>query len=132
MASSILEAVLEVASKHGARRVLEVIIEMGELTLLNPSQLSMAFKVLSEGTIVEGARLEVKVVRARARCNSCNEEWDANLSGLSSAIDHLVFMTCSACDSRKFFKCACPKCGGTDFDFVSGNELVIKSVKIEK
>jgi len=132
MASSIFEAVLEVASKHGAKRVLEVTIEVGELTLLNPEQLSLAFKVLSEGTMVEGAKLEVKVVKARARCNRCNEEWDVGLSDLAPTIDHLTFLTCPACDSKKFFKRVCPKCGGADFDFVAGKELVIKSIKIEK
>jgi len=132
MASSIFEVVLEVALKNNAKRVLEVVVEMGELTLLNPDQLSMAFKVLSEGTIAEGARLEVKVVKAKARCNKCNEEWDVGLSDISPVIDHFGFLTSLACDSKKFFKRACPKCGEADFDFVSGRELVIKSIKIEK
>jgi hydrogenase nickel incorporation protein HypA/HybF len=132
MASSILEVVLEVALKNNAKRVLEVVVEVGELTLLNPDQLSMAFKVLSEGTIVEGARFEVKVVKARARCNKCSEEWDVSLSDVSPVIDHFTFLACSACDSEKFFKRTCPKCREADFDFVSGRELVIKSIKIEK
>lgn len=132
MASSIFEVVLEVALKNNAKRVLEVVVEMGELTLLNPDQLSMAFKILSEGTIAEGAKFEVKVVKARARCNKCNQEWNVSLSDVSPIIDHFAFLTCPTCDSKKFFKWACPKCGETDFDFVSGKELVIKSIKIEK
>jgi len=132
MASSILEAVLDVALKNNAKRVLEVVVEMGELTLLNPDQLSMAFKVLSEGTIVERAQLKVRVVKARARCNKCNEEWDVGLSDVPPIIDHFTFLTCPTCDPKKFFKHVCPKCGESDFDFVSGRELVIKSIKIEK
>ena len=132
MASSIFEAVLDVALKNNAKRVLEVVVEVGELTLLNPDQLSMAFKVLSEGTMVEGAQLRVRVVKARARCNKCNEEWDVGLGDVSPIIDHFMFLTCPACDSKKFFKRTCPKCGESDFDFVSGRELIIKSIKIEK
>ncbi|MDH5816242.1 MAG: hydrogenase maturation nickel metallochaperone HypA [Candidatus Nezhaarchaeota archaeon] len=131
-ASSIFEVVLEVASRHGAKKVLEVSIDVGELTLLNPDQLSMAFKALSEGSIAEGARLNINVVRAKARCKKCGEEWYVNLSGISPTINHLIFMTCPACDVRAFFKRECPKCGEVNFDFVSGNELVIKSIKIEK
>ncbi|MEM0233447.1 MAG: hydrogenase maturation nickel metallochaperone HypA [Candidatus Nezhaarchaeales archaeon] len=131
-ASSIFEVVLEVASRHGAKKIIEVNIDVGELTLLNPDQLSMAFKALSEGTIAEGANLNVNVVKAKARCNRCSEEWYVNLSGVSSAISHLMFMTCPACDARAFLKQGCPKCGETNFDFISGNELIIKSIKIEK
>jgi hydrogenase nickel incorporation protein HypA/HybF len=132
MASGILETVLEVASKNNAKKVLEVVVEVGELTLLNPDQLSMAFNVLSEGTIVEGAKLKVKVIRARARCNACNEEWDVGLGDLPTVVDHFTFLTCLTSDSKKFLKNVCPKCGGTDFDFVTGKELVVKSIKIEK
>ncbi len=132
MASGIFEAVLEVALKNNAKRVLEVVIEMGELTLLNPDQLSTAFKVLSEGTIVEGAKLEVRIIKARAKCNKCNEEWDVSLSDASPTIDHFAFLTCPACSSKEFFKRVCPRCGEADFDFVSGRELIIKSIKIEK
>jgi len=132
MASSIFEVVLEVALKNNAKKVLEVVVEVGELTLLNPDQLSMAFKVLSRGTIAEGARFEAKVVKAKARCNKCNEEWDVGLSDVSPVTDHSMFLTYLAYDSEKFFKCACPKCGEADFSFVSGRELVIKSIKIEK
>lgn len=132
IASSIFEIVLEVASKHSARKVLEVSIDVGELTLLNPDQLSMAFKALSEGTVAEGAKLSISVIRAKARCSKCGEEWYVNLSNATPAINHLMLMTCPACDARAFFKRACPRCGETSFDFVSGNELIIKSIKIEK
>lgn len=132
IASSIFEVVLEVASRHGARKVLEVSIDVGELTLLNPDQLSMAFKVLSEGTVAEGAKLNINIVRARARCNKCGEEWHVNLSDAAPSISHITFLTCSACDARKFFNRTCPKCGETGFNFISGSELVIKSIKIEK
>lgn len=132
IASSIFEAVLEVASKHGAKRVLEVCIDVGELTLINPDQLSTAFKVLSEGTIIEGAKLSINLVKARARCNKCDEEWYVSLNDMTPAISHLMSMTCPVCDVKAFLRRACPKCGDTDFDFVSGRELVIKSIRIEK
>lgn len=132
IASSIFEIVLEVASKHGAKRVLEVSVDVGELTLLNPDQLSMAFKTLSEGTIVEGAKMSVNVIKAKARCNKCGEEWYANLNDVAPAINHLMLMTCPACDARAFLKRGCPKCGGTNFDFITGSEVIVKSIKIEK
>lgn len=132
IASSIFEVVLEVASRHGAKKILEVSIDVGELTLLNPDQLSMAFKTLSEGTVAEGAKLSINVIKAKARCNKCGGEWYVNLSDAAPAIDHLMLMTCPACDAKVFFKRVCPKCGEVSFDFVTGNELIIKSIKIEK
>ena len=131
VATSIFEAVLEVASKHSAKKVLEVNIDVGELTLLNPDQLALAFEVLSKGTVVEGAKININVIKARARCNKCGEEWNLNLSYMTPTMSHVMAMTCPACDLKAFFRGVCPKCGESDFDFISGSELVIKSIRIE-
>lgn len=132
IATSIFEVVLEVASRHSAEKVLEIDVDVGELTLLNPDQLILALEILSKGTIVEGAKVHVNVVKARARCNRCGEEWDLKLSSMTPTISHLVAMTCPSCDLKAFFKASCPKCGESDFNFVSGNELIIKSIKIKR
>ncbi|MEM4575962.1 MAG: hydrogenase maturation nickel metallochaperone HypA [Candidatus Nezhaarchaeales archaeon] len=132
MASNILEAVLEVASRYGAKKVLEVNIDVGELTLLNPDQLMVAFSVLSKGTIVEGAKLNINTVKAMARCNRCGEEWESNVYSKALYIDHLIVATNLDHNLRAFFKETCPKCGESDFEFIAGNEFLISRIKIEK
>ena len=131
VATGIFETVLEVASRHSAKRVLEVQLDIGELTLLNPDQLALAFEVLSKGTIAEGSKITINVIKAKARCNSCGEEWDLNLSKMAPTLSHIVALTCPACDLKAYLGGKCPKCGGSDYEIVQGNELIIKSIKIE-
>lgn len=132
MASKILETVLEVASKHGAKKVLEISIDVGELTLLNPDQLTVAFSVLSNGTIVEGAKLNVNIVKARVRCNRCGEEWEIDVNSKAQRMDHLMVAVHLNRNLGVLPREACPKCRESNFEFIAGNEFVIKRIKIEK
>lgn len=131
IATSIFEAVLEVAAKHSAKRVVEVNLEIGELTLLNPDQLSMAFDLLSKGTVAEGSKLNIEVVKARAKCTKCGFEWELKISSMSPSMSHMLALTCPACDFKVYARSTCPNCGSEDYDIVRGKELVIKSIKIE-
>jgi len=68
---SIVQTVLEAAKERGADKVLEINLEVGRLTFLNPEQLEFAFKVISEGTIAEGAKLKIRSVEPKVRCLRC-------------------------------------------------------------
>ncbi len=117
VAQLVLEAVLKAAAKHGARRVLEVTLEVGELSLLNLEQLEFSFKVLSKGTIVEDAKLRFEVRRTVIRCLKCGYEGMAASAELESHLPPLVVQ--------------CPACRSLETEMLDGRGCCVKSIKAE-
>lgn len=90
---------------HGAQ-VTRVVLEIGKLSAILPDAVRFCFDLCSAGTVAEGARLEIIETPGRARCRAC---------GAELMLD------------RPFGRC---DCGGTDLDWLSGEELKIKEMEV--
>jgi len=71
IARKIVMIALSEAKKHKAERVLQVKVRVGELSFIRPEQLSFWFKILSQGTLLEGAELVIDIEPGEVRCLSC-------------------------------------------------------------
>jgi hydrogenase nickel incorporation protein HypA/HybF len=100
------EIVAIAAERAGGARVKCVVVEIGRLTAVLPDAVQFCFETCAEGTPVAGARLEIIVVPALARCQACGAQH--------------VF-------ERPFGMCGC---GGTEFDWLAGEELRVRSVEV--
>src|SRR6476661_2066467 len=68
---SLAEAIAAIAEGHaGGRRVAKVVVKIGHLRQVVPSALTFAFELVTQGTCVEGAELEIEDVPARIACRS--------------------------------------------------------------
>ena len=100
---SIAEAIVAIAEEHAqGRRVAKVDVKIGHLRQVVPSALIFAFELVTQGTSIEGAELEIKDVPARVACRSCKAD---------SRLVELPF--------------ACPSCGSVDVDVRAGDELLV-------
>jgi hydrogenase nickel incorporation protein HypA/HybF len=107
---SLSSAIVDTAVKHAdGRRVSVVNLTVGALRQVVPESLDFYFEIVARGTVCEGARLEQKLVAARARCGGCEREWD---------LEPLLFR--------------CPGCGEPAAEVLSGNELEIESIEVEE
>ena len=91
------------ARKHHAKKVLEITLELGELTLLLKPQLEFAFEVLSENTLLKGATLIIKDVEAKLSCPECKTEGtmkDLGLHDISSYYAHFIPLICPKCSKK--------------------------------
>ena len=61
MANSMVEAILDTAKKNNAIKITEAILEVGELTMLNPEQLRFMMDILREDTIFEDAEIIINL-----------------------------------------------------------------------
>ena len=106
---SIAEAIVGIASRHAAgRKVSKVEVKVGHLRQVVPSALEFAFELLTNGTPLEGAELQIEDVPARGRCRGCG----------------------TVTEMRAFpFQCA--RCGGVDFEIEAGEELLVDALEIE-
>jgi hydrogenase nickel incorporation protein HypA/HybF len=105
---SLAEAIAAIAEEHaGGRRVAKVEVEIGHLRQAVPTALTFAFELVTQGTPIEGAELEIKDVPARVACRSCKAD---------SRLVELPF--------------ACPSCGSVDVDVSAGDELFVKALEL--
>ncbi len=102
------EAILEAVEKRAAGRpVARAKVRAGALLRVVEPSMGQAFSLVTEGTIAEGAAIDVVVTPARISCRSCGHQ-DATLDPLA----------------------LCPSCGGGDVDVTGGDELVLESIEI--
>ncbi|MHA1834497.1 MAG: hydrogenase maturation nickel metallochaperone HypA [Candidatus Baldrarchaeia archaeon] len=117
MAQQIFSIVMRVAKENNVKKILEINIEVGQLTFLNPDQLKFALKILSEDTIAQDAKIRIEIIQPEIRCNSCKYTGRISYDGPES---HTIY-------SIIFLKC--PKCGSTDVEIIRGKECNIKNIK---
>lgn len=115
IAGAIIDAVLDAAKKNNAKKVNEVFIEIGELTALNPEQLKFIFETITSGTVAEGARYNLQVIKPLIKCKKCSYD------GPIEFFEKLHFFL-------PVIKC--PRCEGTDVDIIAGRECNVKKIKI--
>lgn len=96
---------LDAAGECGARKVLRVELTVGQMRLVVPEALEMAWQVLSDGTIAAGAELAVVETPMEARCRHCGLQF-------APRIDNYL----------------CPGCGLADVDILAGDDIILKSV----
>ena len=105
----LLEDIQRESRKHGVSRISRIHLRMGSHCDMVPELLASAFKDASEGTMAEGAELNIGVVAPKARCDGCDIEFAVDM------IKAPVF--------------TCPQCGGKAGNLVSGKELEIALVR---
>ena len=104
---AITQSVVDAVCEHAAgRRVHSVKLEVGALCAVVPGSMQFCFELATEGTIADGARLDVNVQPGAACCRTC---------GQSFALPDLILL--------------CP-CGSADVEVVAGRDLKILSMEV--
>lgn len=119
---SILDTVLSVAKEHHAGKVLEVNLEIGDLTFLNMDQIKFWFEILSEDTIVKGAVLNINKVPIKVKCLDCSYEGETGYFGEEM---HSLELLSNFIPPLK-----CKHCGSINISVTSGKECMIKNIKL--
>lgn len=116
MAQAIVDTVLDAAKKNNAEEIVEVTIEIGKLTMLNPEQLKFLLDVIVEDTLLENADIIIEDVPVEIDCRNCEFEGLAN----TDDSDHYLALV------------LCPQCGERNVEVLKGRECNVKTIKIEK
>ncbi len=105
---SITRSVVAIALEHAqGRKVLRLRLEIGRLSAVMPEAVRFCFDVVSQGTGVEGAVLEIVEVAGRGRCSTCGSE---------------VVL------EQPIGRCAC----GGPLDLIAGSELSVKELEVDE
>ena len=109
---SLMASVFEIADRQLAdipvKRVLKVKLQVGKLANALEDALQLAFDAFSQGTVYQGARLEMETVPATWRCDSCGLDFTADVGAVT-----------------------CPNCNGMETRLIGGRDLILQSLEVE-
>ncbi|MHC1598983.1 MAG: hydrogenase maturation nickel metallochaperone HypA/HybF [Candidatus Methanofastidiosia archaeon] len=119
VAQTIIDAVMNEAKEQKAVRILGVTLALGELTMINTEQIVFWIQSFLEGTIGEGAFVNIETIHGKVQCNNCNVVTDVFIE--DDGISHYIIpdFTCGHCNSKNTFIC-------------QGREMIIKGIRIER
>lgn len=109
IAINIIDRVKSEMEEHGAHRLKSLNLKIGEMTAVEPESLRFCFNAMTEGTVLEGAKLHIEEIALKGRCKACNNEFPL----------------------EQYFITACPDCGEKESDLISGKELDFTSMEVE-
>ena len=98
-----------VAREQHAAKVVTIVVRIGPLSGVESTLLQRAYLIASQGSVAESAELTVKLMPIRVYCRECGAESDA-------VINRLI----------------CAKCGDWKTKLISGDELLLERVELER
>lgn len=106
---NIIAQVTQVAEHNKAHTVTRIIVDIGPLSGIEAPLLQQAFPIASAGSIAQDALLETHIMPIRVRCSICANENIARAN-----------------------KLLCSACGSWQTTLLSGDEMLLKSIELEK
>ena len=106
---ALMSQIESIAAERNASSVVSIVVGMGPLSGVEAQLLKHAYPVASAGTVAEGAELVIKNLPIRIKCSHCGNESDALPN-----------------------KLVCSECGDWRTTLISGDELMLMSVELEK
>ena len=106
---ALIGQVEEIARQHRAAAVTTVNVRIGPLSGVEPDLLAQAFPLASAGTVAQSSRLVIEKLPIRVRCETCGAE--------------------SAAEPNRL---VCGSCGDWHTRLVSGDEMLLASVELQK
>lgn len=106
---ALMHQVEDIAQEREAESVTEIVIGLGPLSGVEAQLLNNAFHIASVGTVAEAAKLIINDLPVRVKCGQCGSESDAEPN-----------------------KLLCKNCGDWHTSLISGDELMLMSVELEK
>ena len=105
IAAAIIEQAIQAVAPPCATRIDVIEVEIGRMRRIVPEALRMAFDANSDGTIAQGARLDITEIDMEAVCRRCEHRF-------CPEIDLYI----------------CPNCEQADVRIVAGNDMILKSI----
>lgn len=103
----VVRTVEDFAKENGITEVAEIVLDIGELSLIIPKYVEDIYPVATKDSILENAKLIMNVIPGMAECDECDE--------IFNVIEHEGY---------------CPNCGSFEKQILSGKDFTIKEIHI--
>jgi hydrogenase nickel incorporation protein HypA/HybF len=106
---TITRSLVTIACEAAAgRRVHCVKLDIGKLSGVVPDAIAFCFDAATQGTVLEGAQLNIRQIDGRARCRDCSAEFTVE-----------TMFGCCRCGSRRLM-------------LMAGEELDLRAIELEE
>lgn len=119
LAMQIRDTVLETATAHEVDKVLEVDIEIGQLSLFSPEQVMFWLRQLLRDTVAEEAEISVATIPTAIKCEACGYQ---GVVEVPTDPEFHIFMPAVRC----------PGCESPRVTVEHGREVIIKNLRVQK
>lgn len=108
IAQSLVDILSEEMTRHNAGALKSVRLHLGRLSAIVPESLSFCFEVITKGSKMEGARLDMEIIPLRGSCKKCLREFEI-----------------------KDYAFVCPHCESPEIETIAGQDLSIVEMEVE-
>ena len=95
------------AAENGVSDIRAVVVDCGELSLVIPEYLEELYPVAAKGSLLQDAKLTIRMVPGLAECDDCDE--------IFNVIEHKGY---------------CPNCGSFEKTVLSGREFSVREIVV--
>lgn len=106
---SLMTQVEQIAQRENAASVTRILLSVGPLSGVEPQLLADAFPIAAAGSVAAGAKLDIESPAIRVSCATCGAESDASVNRL-----------------------LCGSCGDFRTRLISGDEMLLMSLELER
>lgn len=103
----VVRTVESFAAENNVKKIDEVVLDIGELSLIIPKYVEEIYPVATEGTILEGTKLIMNVIPGMAECDDCDE--------IFNVIE---------CNGH------CPNCNSFNKTVLSGKDFTVREIHV--
>ena len=105
----IVQAIMFELKKYPDHKPKRIKVKVGEMLHLDRESIKMHYLVLTKGTALEGAEIDLEEIPVNVYCWQCNR--------MGCVKDHHMPI--------------CSNCSSTDVEVMSGNEILVDSIDLE-
>ena len=112
LVKSIYKTVINFAEQNAVKKITKVVLEIGVVRDFVPEIVQRYWEYVSTDEMSKGSIVEIVTIPATAKCGKCGRIYPLN--------------------TKKLLKSKCPKCKYDRGTLVTGNELKIKGIEVER
>lgn len=103
----VVHTVEEFAKENNVDKIAEIVLDIGEVSMIIPKYVEDVYPAVIKGTILEDAKLIINVVPGIVECEECDE--------IYNIVEHEGY---------------CPNCGSFEKTVLSGDSFLIREIHV--
>ena len=103
----VVHTVEEFAKENNVDKIAEIVLDIGEVSMIIPKYVEDVYPAVIKGTILEDAKLIINVVPGIVECDECDE--------IYNIVEHEGY---------------CPNCGSFEKTVLSGDSFLIREIHV--